>query len=182
MSSEALRWLGSVGIFYVLVPVLIVVSDPFYEKWFPFVPLVVFSRPVQAAGCVAALTGGFLAFWSIRDQIAVGDGHPFALTGKENLARPTKRLLTHGVYYLCRNPMGLGDILLYGGLAVMMQLPYSLCINVPAYTLLVWYNHRFNERPFLIERFGAEYHVYERNTSCIFPGWRTARKYFVGLR
>ncbi len=76
--------------------------------------------------------------------------------------------------------MGLGDLLFYAALALAIDGMRSLVINVPAYYALVWYNHRWNERPSLLERFGDEFRQYERSTSVIVPAYRTMRKLAAG--
>jgi protein-S-isoprenylcysteine O-methyltransferase Ste14 len=168
--DETLRWLGSLGIFYVLIPGWVVASAYLYPRWFPWLPDPSLPAVVRMLGVLPALLGGLLAAQSIRTMLREGQGHPFDLTGQERLSRPTRRLLTRGVYGWTRNPMGLGDLLLYGGLAVAVGSLPSLLVNVPAYAALVWWNHRFNERPGLLERFGEAWLEYERRTPWLLPG------------
>lgn len=167
---EALRWLGSIGIFYVLGPAWILASARLYPRLLPVLPEVVLSVGVRALGAALAAFGLALAVASMATMVRVGAGHPFDLTGKERLSRPTQRLLDRGVYAWSRNPMGLGDLLLYAGLALAISSLPSLLVNVPAYASLVWWNHRFNERRGLIERFGSEWLAYERRTPWLVPG------------
>jgi protein-S-isoprenylcysteine O-methyltransferase Ste14 len=173
---ELLRWIGSVGIFYVLVPAWVILSDPLLARLSPWLDALQIPVWLRIVGSVAGLCGAGLAFATIRKQVTVGAGHPFDLTGKERLSRPTRHLLTRGPYFWSRNPMGLGDTLLYAGLAASFGAAHSLLVNVPVFAALVWWNHRVNERPSLLERFGADFLDYERTTSCLLPGPRTFRK------
>jgi protein-S-isoprenylcysteine O-methyltransferase Ste14 len=171
--TEALRWLGSIGIFYVLGPAWVVASARLYPRLLPVLPEVELPLPVRALGAALAAGGLGLAAASMATMVRVGVGHPFDLTGHERLSRPTQRLLDRGVYAWSRNPMGLGDLMLYAGLALAISSLPSLLVNVPAYAALVGWNHRFNERRGLLERFGADWLAYERRTPWLVPGPRT---------
>jgi len=167
---EPLRWLGSIGIFYVLIPAWVVVSARLGSRWLPWLPDPHVPIGVRAAGAVLVPLGAWLAALSMRTMIRVGQGHPFDLTGRERLSRPTRRLMTGGVYAWSRNPMGLGDLMLYAGLALAVGSVPSLLVNVPVYAACVWANHRFNERRGLLERFGEDWLRYERETPWLVPG------------
>ena len=175
--DERLRWLGSIGIFYVAIPLFVVLSEPVYARLVPWSPVETFVPPARLAAIALIVAGAALAFRSMRDQVTTGEGHPFDLDGRQALSRPTHRLLTRGVYRWTRNPMGLGDVLLYAGLAIVADAPRSLAVNVPLYAVIVGWNHRFNERPALLARFGAAYLEYERSTSCLVPGPKSWRKW-----
>jgi protein-S-isoprenylcysteine O-methyltransferase Ste14 len=174
--TEALRWLGSIGIFYVLMPLWVAFSGPLWERALPFLPTDAPPPAWTPVFWALALGGAWLAGESMRTMVRNGEGHPFDLTGRERLSRPTRRLLDRGVYAWSRNPMGLGDVLLYAGIAGLVGSTASLLVNVPGYAAVVWANHRFNERPGLVDRFGDAYLEYERTTSCLFPGPRSLRK------
>lgn len=173
---ETLRWVGSIGIFYVLIPVWVVRSEPLLGRLLPNLEVPEPPAWLRIVGILVSLSGAGIAVLSIRAQVTIGQGHPFDLTGRQRLSRPTLNLLTRGVYFWCRNPMGLGDTLLYAGLAMSVGAVRSLVANVSVYAVIVWWNHRFNERPSLLERFGSEFFDYERTTSCFVPGLRTFRK------
>lgn len=174
---EPLRWLGSIGIFYVAIPLWIVLSDPLIRRLLPATSSWHVPWPLRLAAVLPLISGALLAARAMQLQITRGKGHPFDLTGDQPLSRPTRQLLSDDVYRWTRNPMGLGDLLLYGGLALLVDAPRSLAINLPLYALLVWWNHRYNERPALIARFGAQYLSYEATTSCLIPGPKSWRKY-----
>ncbi|MFG0286399.1 MAG: methyltransferase family protein [Phycisphaerales bacterium JB039] len=174
-SAELLRWAGSLGVFYILIPAWLIASEPLLALLIPWQPPAIAALLKIALAALGAL-GIFLIAASIRAQLTRGAGHPFDMTGRESFSRPTQVLLTRGVYWWVRNPMGLGDILLYLAITGLTGSVRSMFINVPLYAAIVWWNHRFNERPALIRRFGEAYRAYERTTSCLLPGPRTTRK------
>ena len=166
---ESLRWLGSVGIFYVAIPLWIVFGEPWLLRLAPGLPQAEFPIGSRVAFAVLAAGGAMLATVSMAQLVRRGGGHPFDLTGHERLSRPTRRLVTSGVYACVRNPMGLGDVLLYAGLAGAVGSLPSLLVNVPIYVVLVGWNHRMNERRGLLERFGEEWLRYEASTPWLVP-------------
>ena len=167
--QELLRWTGSIGIFYALIPAYLIASDRFLQTVMPWpAPRVTHELLVPVYG-VLGLLGAALAWVSMRAQVRRGRGHPFDMTGRESFSRPTQRLLSDGVYTICRNPMGLGDVLFYAGLCGLTASGWSLVIQVPAYAILVVWNHRVNERPALMKRFGDDYRAYERQTPLLIP-------------
>ncbi|MBK8267299.1 MAG: hypothetical protein IPK83_02955 [Planctomycetes bacterium] len=173
---EALRWSGSIGIFYILIPTFILISDYFYAKWLTLIPRVEIPMAARNALAALALPGLYLIVASITTMVRRGQGHPFDLDGTQVLSRPTQHLLNHGVYYWTRNPMGLGDLLLYAALAGATNAWHSLIINIPLWAIIVCWNHCINERPALVRRFGKAFLEYEQSTSCLIPGMKTFRK------
>ncbi len=177
--AELLRWTGSIGIFYVLIPIFLLASERWLRAALPVQPPPIDAAALQVAFALAGALGAWLVIASIRAQLVRG-GHPFDLTGRESFSKPTPSLLATGVYGLSRNPMGLGDVLLYACLTGLAQCTWTLLLQVPAYALLVVWNHRVNERPALLRRFGATYEDYERRTPLLIPGpraiwnWRRA--------
>lgn len=167
---ELLRWIASVGIFYVLIPAWVVLSGSIYRVILPWLPDPDVPLGVRIVGCLLAVLGAALAALSIRAIVRVGAGHPFDLTGRERLSRPTQYLVTTGVYRWSRNPMGLGDLMIYAGLALASNSMPSLLVHVPLYVVLVWWNHRFNERKRLLQQFGDDWENYERKTPWLVPG------------
>lgn len=151
-------------------------SGFFYER---FVELEVIDELGDAGlplGIAILACGAMLSFSAYRAQIMRGLGHPFAFTGREIFSRPTTKLLIDGVYFWSRNPMNLGDTMIYVGLSIVSGCDGGLVINTPLYYFSVWFNSRFLERKGLIERFGSEFLDYERTTSLIIPGPKTIKK------
>ena len=77
-------------------------------------------------------------------------------------AEPWKRasaLVTDGIYQHTRNPMYLGMVLIYGGVALAQESLTSLILLVPL-CLLIDRLIIAREERYLSRRFGAEYDVY----------------------
>jgi protein-S-isoprenylcysteine O-methyltransferase Ste14 len=62
-------------------------------------------------GIIAILLGGYLALWTISAQITLASGTPFPML-------PTQKLLIIGPFTYCRNPMTLGTVMAYAGVAI----------------------------------------------------------------
>jgi protein-S-isoprenylcysteine O-methyltransferase Ste14 len=105
--------------------------------------------------------GIFLVGWSISIQYTLGKGTPFPKVA-------TQQLITTGPYAFTRNPMTLGALLLYLGIAVGLgSIPVLLLVMIIFSVLLTFiYKH---ETPELTERFGKEYLEYRKRTPFLIP-------------
>lgn len=168
-AKEFLRWSGSIGIFYILIPAYLVASDRLLSAVIPLEPPRLDAIPLRVLFAICGVVGLVFVVASIGAQVTRGRGHPFDMTGRESFSRPTQVLLTSGVYALSRNPMGFGDILLYAAITGLTGSAWSLMLQVPGYAVVVLWNHHFNERPALMERFGEAYRAYERRTPVLIP-------------
>jgi protein-S-isoprenylcysteine O-methyltransferase Ste14 len=81
---------------------------------------------------------------------------------------PTQVLLTDGPFQYCRNPMTLGTIVAYLGIAVAARTAAGMAIVLSLAAALVVYLRRLEERE-LAERFGEAYVAYRRATPFIIP-------------
>ncbi|MGL5817931.1 MAG: methyltransferase family protein, partial [Phycicoccus sp.] len=70
-------------------------------------------------------------------------------------------VMTSGPFAVSRNPLYLGMLALYVGLALLVPSVWALVLFPVAVALLLWGAIRPEER-FLRERFGAEYEEYAR--------------------
>lgn len=122
------------------------------------------SRPravnrVAGAGLMAA--GAAFALPSIRAQVDLGSGTPLPVM-------PTQRLVVAPPFTWCRNPMTLGTILGYSGVAVWAGSVSAVGIVGIVGALLLAYV-RFVEEKELAQRFGADYLEYRRTTPFLLP-------------
>jgi len=120
------------------------------------------ASPVLSGIClVVAALGLFLAAWTGWVQFHHARGTPVPIMA-------TKKLLTDKPYSFCRNPMALGAMLLYSGIAVLASsfLPvlavFLFAIFVLAYIKLI-------EEKEMSLRFGDEYLRYKQSTPFIIP-------------
>lgn len=131
----------------------------------PFlIAMVVFARPSITSLCVgfaAVLIGEAIRFWGV------------SIAGSET--RTTGRvggtyLITTGPFAFVRNPLYVGNILLYGGVGIMSMalFPWLLIVAivwfVMQYTLIV-----LQEEEYLAERFGEAYATYRRHVHRFLP-------------
>jgi len=87
---------------------------------------------------------------------------------------PTQELLTEGPFRYSRNPMTLGTILAYLGLAVVAGTTAGTVLVVSLAASLLVYLTRLEEGE-LAERFGEAYLAYRRETPFIVPRPRRRR-------
>jgi len=113
------------------------------------------------AGVMAIILGGFLAFWTIIAQIKLASGTPLPML-------PTKRLLIVGPFKYCRNPMTLGTIISYSGVAIWVG-SYTALLAVTLIALLLLVYLKLIEEKELELRFGQDYVEYKKNTPFILP-------------
>jgi protein-S-isoprenylcysteine O-methyltransferase Ste14 len=116
----------------------------------------------QIIAVVMIVIGIVLIVWSISIQYSLGKGTPFPKVA-------TQQLITSGPYAYSRNPMTLGALLLYLGVAIGMgSIPVILLVLIIFTALLTLiYNHETRE---LTERFGEEYLAYQKRTAFLVPG------------
>jgi protein-S-isoprenylcysteine O-methyltransferase Ste14 len=120
------------------------------------------SAPVLriAAAGLAVVAAGF-QLWCVIVFQHIGEGTPSPVW-------PPRRLVSAGPYHWLRNPMNLGEVALFGALAMWFG---SLALM--AYALGAWFVfHAFvvyYEEPGLIRRFGRDYENYLRDVGRWLP-------------
>lgn len=113
-----------------------------------------------------AVVGLGLSVWSIVYMRVVGKGNPMDALNHE-LAPRTRVLMTDGPYGICRNPMLLGIIVYYVGVAVMLG-SWKAALVLMGYTFVMSIQVRFEERR--LERdFGEAYAEYRSTTKRLIP-------------
>jgi len=127
-----------------------------------------FALPPLNFGTINHIIGGFLmilgfffALWSIYDQFSRASGTPLPML-------PTQKLLIDGPFRYCRNPMTLGTITAYLGIAVYAGTIAGIGIVLCFGMLLVLYLKLLEEKE-LTERFGEAYLAYKREVPFIIP-------------
>lgn len=112
-------------------------------------------------GGLLTVAGFSLAFWSMNAQLTRGRGTPLPVM-------PTQELLTEGPFRYCRNPMTLGTILAYLGMAIAVGTAAGAVLVLSLAGSLLVYLKRLEEGE-LAERFGDAYLAYKRKTPFIIP-------------
>jgi protein-S-isoprenylcysteine O-methyltransferase Ste14 len=112
-------------------------------------------------GVLAIIIGGIVAIWTIVIQISLASGTPFPML-------PTKKLLIVGPFKYCRNPMTLGTVIAYAGVAIWVGSWSALMAVALLAGMLICYLKLIEEKE-LEMRFGSEYVEYKRTTPFIIP-------------
>jgi len=147
-------------IFPITIPVLLVVVLPHFDYYFGIGSLF-YGWGNVIIGVVAIMIGGIVAIWTIIIQITLASGTPFPML-------PIKKLLIVGPFKYCRNPMTLGTIIAYGGIAILIGSFTSLLSVVIFAAILIGYLKIIEEKE-LQMRFGSEYIEYRKKTPFIIP-------------
>ena len=118
-------------------------------------------------GGLLTILGYALGFWSVNTQLTRGRGTPLPVM-------PTQELLTKGPFRYCRNPMTLGTILAYLGIAIAARTPTGGALVAAAAASLLVYLKRLEEGE-LATRFGEDYLAYKETTPFMVPrrAWHT---------
>ncbi len=158
--NQILALLIGALIFPITIPVVLVVVLPRVDNTFG-IGSFFYGAGNIIIGVLAILIGGIIAIWTIVIQITLASGTPFPML-------PTKKLLVVGPFKYCRNPMTLGTILAYGGIAILVgSFTALLAVGIFA-ALLIGYLKIIEEKELQI-RFGSEYIEYKEKTPFIIP-------------
>jgi protein-S-isoprenylcysteine O-methyltransferase Ste14 len=147
-------------VFLGLLPFVVAGLGPRLDRRLGLAPLRVGTLGRLLGGGLSAV-GFSLGVWSVATQLDRGLGTPLPVA-------PTQELLTEGPFRCCRNPMTLGTILAYAGIAVAARTTAGTALVLSLAAALLTYLKRLEE-PELVERFGDAYLAYRRETPFIVP-------------
>ncbi len=147
-------------VFLGLLPFLVAGVGPRLDRRLGLPPLRI-GRVNRILGGLLTVLGFSLGFWSVNVQLTRGRGTPLPVM-------PTQELLTEGPFRYCRNPMTLGAILAYLGMAVAVRTIAGTALVLSLAASLLVYLKRLEEGE-LAERFGEAYLAYKRETPFIIP-------------
>ncbi len=147
-------------VFLGLFPFIVAGIGPILDRRLGLRPLPI-GRVSPILGSAVAAAGFSLGAWSVWTQLDRGRGTPLPIM-------PTRELLTGGPFRYRRNPMTLGAILAYAGIALGARTTAGMALVLAFGAALVAYLVRLEE-PELAERFGAAYLEYRRTTPFIVP-------------
>ena len=148
-----MRWLSSTSNrTFVLWPVLLVGAEAALQQGFPRIEL--WALPL--------LAWGYLQYYFVgRFRLREGGGGP-------GIAIPPERLVTGGPFRWCRNPMYLGHLIFFAGLALVLG--SWLAAAVFAFHAF-WFDRRVREdEARLSGLFGDAYREYCRRVKRWIPG------------
>jgi len=99
--------------------------------------------------------------------------------GKEGQVHATK-LVTAGLFNHCRNPLYVGNIMVYLGLFIIFNSPAVYLIGIP-FVLLVYVSIVAAEEEYLRRKFGRAYADYCSQVNRWLPGFRGLRRTMQGM-
>lgn len=150
-------------LFMILIPFGIAIGAGTLDHVF-HLPRLHWGLPNLVAGSALMAVGIPLALWSIYVQFRLASGTPVPFM-------PTRKLIISGPFLYCRNPMTLGALLAYLGIAVILGSISALTIVLVFAALLLLYV-KFIEEKELTARFGEQYLEYRKSTPLILPRLR----------
>jgi protein-S-isoprenylcysteine O-methyltransferase Ste14 len=116
------------------------------------------------------IAGIFFTCRSIYDITKLGEGTFIPAT------EPPRKLVTSGVYRICRNPMYLGYIFLFMAIGLIYSSPFILFVIVPGIVLFLFCYSKLVEERVLTEHFGKQYLQYRQSTPFLIPRWINRRE------
>jgi protein-S-isoprenylcysteine O-methyltransferase Ste14 len=147
-------------VFLALLPFLVAGVGPRLDRRLGL-PSLRIGRVNRVLGGLLTVLGFSLGFWAVVTQLDRGRGTPLPVM-------PTQELLTEGPFRYCRNPMTLGAILAYLGIAVGVGTVAGTGLVLSLSASLLVYLKRLEEGE-LAERFGEAYLAYKRDVPFIIP-------------
>jgi len=147
-------------IFLFLLPYLFIRLGARLDQWLQWPPIL--SLPFNLIlGWLLIVLGWLLGMWSNYIQFTLGKGTPVPLMA-------TQKLIVQPPYTYCRNPMAVGAIVMYLGVAILFRSIGAVILVLLFAGLLLIYIKRVEEKEMEI-RFGEEYLAYKRQTPFLIP-------------
>ena len=152
------------GVFFLgILPGALVYFSPLLDRQFDF-PRLAFGVINIVLGCGFVVAGILFAWWSIYVQFTIGRGTPVPIMA-------TQQLIVQKPYSYCRNPMALGAIVVFLGVAILIG-SISAVVLVLAFAVLLLVYIKFLEEKEMELRFGEAYQEYRKQTPFIIPHFR----------
>ena len=89
------------------------------------------------------------------------------------------KLVTSGIYSICRNPMYFGNILILLGVGIFANSALFVFLTIPIFMIL-YAAIILAEQSFLENKFGEEYKLYKQNVNAIIPDFTKIKEAFKG--
>ena len=152
------------GIFFLgILPILLKYVSHRIDAWLHIPPFDA-QGFLFLLGSLFIISGFAFALWSIYVQFTIGKGTPVPMMA-------TQKLIITKPYNYCRNPMALGTIVLYLGMAICFGSFSAIALVFIGSAFLLTYIKLFEEKE-MIARFGESYLIYKEHTPFIIPRFR----------
>jgi protein-S-isoprenylcysteine O-methyltransferase Ste14 len=149
--------------FWIVTPAVIVVGSFIIDQWL-HLPRFVLTPVSLILGILLIILGWLFANWTVKVQYALGKGTPIPFIA-------TQRLVIKGPYKYCRNPMTLGTMMVYLGVAIWLGSLSGLALAL-IYPVGILIYIKLIEEKELEDRFGSEYVEYKKKTPFLIPRLR----------
>jgi protein-S-isoprenylcysteine O-methyltransferase Ste14 len=146
--------------FLVILHLVLVTLGASFDRWLHWSP--VQYGPINwFLGGLFIVAGWLLGVWACYAQFTLGRGTPVPLMA-------TQKLIVQPPYTYCRNPMALGAIVMYSGVAMLFGSLGAVVLVLPGAICLLTYIKRVEEKEMEL-RFGEEYQAYRQRTPFLIP-------------
>jgi protein-S-isoprenylcysteine O-methyltransferase Ste14 len=166
LRARTRRWGVAEVLTFLELPVFLSLSVLLVLGRIPHPPATGGSLALAAIGAPLALAGVAISIWAIattvRRRVILDAGH---------FVKEEHPLVTDGAYAFVRNPMYLGIILLWFGIAVAYQSGVLFGLAAAYVAPALWFYIREEERMMLSE-FGAPFEEYMRRVGRLLPRLR----------
>lgn len=156
----------AVAIFLLILPGSLILLGRAVDRWLGL-PKLALALLNPIFGGLVTLSGWLFGLWSVYVQFTIGRGTPVPLMA-------TQKLIVQPPYSYCRNPMALGAIVMYLGVAIWIGSPGAAFLVLIGAAVLLTYIKIIEEKEMEI-RFGREYLEYKSRTPFLFPRFRGKR-------
>jgi len=146
-----------------ILPGALVYLSPRLDQQFEL-PSLAFGGINIVLGCGFVAAGLLFGWWAIYVQFTIGRGTPVPVMA-------TQQLIIQKPYSYCRNPMALGAIVAYLGVAILTGSISAVLFVLTLAVLLLVYIKLLEEKEMEL-RFGEAYREYRKQTPFIIPRFR----------
>ena len=147
-------------VFLIVLPFALIALGSSLDQWLRWLPIL-YELINLVLGGLLIVAGWLFAIWSIYVQFTLGRGTPVPLMA-------TQKLIVQPPYNYCRNPMALGAIVMYLGVAILFGSIGAVALVLLGTALLLTYIKRVEEKEMVL-RFGQEYLEYKQRTPFLIP-------------
>ncbi len=146
--------------FMIIFPFVLIALGKLLDQWLQWPPIL-YKTINLFLGWLFIVAGWLFSMWSIYTQFTIGRGTPVPLMA-------TQKLIVQPPYTYCRNPMALGAIVMYLGVAILFGSIGAGVLVLFGAGWLLTYIKRIEEKEMEI-RFGQEYLDYRQRTPFLIP-------------
>lgn len=130
--------------------------------------------------CIAQLLGGLVIAGGILVR-SMTIGLVYIIRGGVNRQIHAEKLVTEGIYQICRNPMYLGNLMLLLGFGLFANSLLFTAVFFPLFVFIYIAIIRAEEK-FLSTKFGAQFTAYKQQTNALIPQLNRLKQAFAGRR